>query len=287
MIFLVILIALFAWFVLFMKSKIHLFETFTDVNSILSNSRHFNNYIANIHPSMYRSKIENYNNTNFFKTYISNLRLPTLNEKAILNKYIPICEKILKENGLNKLANIPWKFLISKKGLEMNMPYTLSNYIIINELTLINLIRDKGNNANFITTLIHEKIHILQRINQGKFNTFYRQQYSFIGSKIHFNGVPLQYKKQYMTNPDSNSDFWLYKINGVYYYPILIKKGAYVKSIAFNKSGNIDLDKFKQKLGYSRHISFYHPNEIFACEDTDMIIEKNIKKQYLKLFNSL
>ena len=286
MIFLVILIILFAWLVLFMKSKVHLLEPFVDISSLLNNSQHFNNYIKNIHPNMYKSKIVNYK-SDFRKSYIKQLRFPKINELEVLNKYSSICQEIFKVNNLTQLSIIPWYFIISNKNIEMGMPYTLGSYIIINELTLINLLRHLTINHNFINTLIHEKIHILQRINQVEFNKFYKSNYDFIGPKIHITDVPLQYRKIYMSNPDSNEDFWLYKISGVYYYPILIKNGNNVKSIGCNKSGTIDLDILKRQLKYSNHISIYHPNEIFACLVTDMILSKNIKKPYLQLFNSL
>ena len=38
-----------------------------------------------------------------------------------------------------------------------------------------------------------------------------------------------------MTNPDSNFDYWLYKIGDKIFYPLLVKRGNYVKSIAINK----------------------------------------------------
>ena len=286
MIILVIIIILFAWFVLFMKSKIHLFEPFQNLNNLLVNSKHFNNYIRNIHPLMYKVKIKNFNNTNFLKTYIDHLRVPNQNELNILNRHIIKCNKILKKNNLYKLLKLPWLFLVSKRGLEMNMPYTLSNYIVINKSTLENLNAFRQINANFINTLIHEKIHIFQRINQAKFNSFYKRNYTFIVKKINIREVPLQYKKMYMSNPDSNSDFWLYKINNKIYYPILVKNGPFVKSIGINRQGRVDLAFFKKKLGYKSHISFYHPNEIFACEVTDMILDYNIKKPHYKLLNN-
>ena len=91
----------------------------------------------------------------------------------------------------------------------MNMPYTLSNYIVINEKSIKNLSQFNEISDNFVNTLIHEKIHIIQRINQAQFNEFYKKNYSFIYKKIHIKEVPLQYRKIYMSNPDSNKDFWL------------------------------------------------------------------------------
>ena len=41
--------------------------------------------------------------------------------------------------------------------------------------------------------------------------------------------------------------------------------------MAFGKFGKLDLDVYKKQLGYQNDISFYHPNEIFACETTNMI----------------
>ena len=48
--------------------------------------------------------------------------------------------------------------------------------------------------------------------------------------------------------------------------------------MAFGKFGKLDLDVYKKQLGYQNDISFYHPNEIFACETTNMISRFKIKK---------
>lgn len=296
MIFFVILIALFSWFVLFMKSKIHLFEPFANVNTMLANSTHFTNYIKNVHPYMYSSKIKNYtpnttsnvaNRDKFFREYMGHLRLPRHSESGLLNKYVIICNKILMDNKLHYVTKVPWVFIVSKKGLEMGMPYTLSNYIVINETTLAKLTRVDKIDQTFVNTLIHEKIHVIQRLNQAKFNRFYTKTFTFIGKKIQIEDVPLQYAKIFMSNPDSNEDFWLYRINNSLYYPILVKDGDYVKSIAINSTHSLDLSKFKSKLGYKSHISFYHPNEIFACQVADMILEMKIPSSYSKLLNNL
>jgi hypothetical protein len=236
---------------------------------------------------MYRVKIKNFSGFDFKKAYLQKLRQPTQKELFILSKYVQLTNKIFKLNKLNYIRTIPWLFLVSKNGLEMNMPYTLSNYIVINETQLFNLNRFEQINRNFINTLIHEKIHIVQRINQAKFNIFYRQHYTFLDKKIDIKDVPLQYKKIYMSNPDSNKDFWLYRINSNIYYPLLVKKGNRVKSIAVTKNRKIDLDYFKRKLNYNNHVSFYHPNEIFACTVTDMILENSIPQKYFKLLNNI
>ena len=74
MILLLFLIILFAYFVLVMKRNIHLFEPFTNFNSILKNSSHFNSYIKSIHPEMYSVKIKNLNKNSFYTQYLDKLR---------------------------------------------------------------------------------------------------------------------------------------------------------------------------------------------------------------------
>ena len=129
---------------------------------------------------------------------------------------------------MHRLNNIPWLFLISKTGLEMNMPYTLSNYIVINEKSIKNLSQFNEISDNFVNTLIHEKIHIIQRINQAQFNEFYAKRIIALFIKKYI-------LKRYLYNIEKyiclilivNKDFWLYRINNKVYYPILIKRGSF------------------------------------------------------------
>ena len=64
-----------------------------------------------------------------------------------------------------------------------------------------------------------------------------------------------------MTNPDSNFDFWIYKINGRDYYPILQKTELGYEDIGYSVSGNeiIDLLDLKTNMGFRYDVSFDHP----------------------------
>ena len=77
-------------------------------------------------------------------------------------------------NFINKISNkytlitsTNWNFIKLSNNLELNMPFTLENYIVLNEdlLNTINKsIYKKENITDHCEMLIHEKIHIYKEI---------------------------------------------------------------------------------------------------------------------------
>ena len=91
-------------------------------------------------------------------------------------------------------------------------------------------------------------------------------------------------------NPDSNNTIWIYKMDGKKYIPLLVSIDNTIKSIGFNKdllSDKIDLTILKSRLGYSSRISFYHPNEVFACDVTEQLILGNLDSEYRQFLSNL
>ena len=133
-------------------------------------------------------------------------------------------------------------------------------------------------------------MHVIQRNNQDKFNKFYKKKYhNFIDSQIDEN-IPESLAKIYMNNPDSNNTIWIYKMDGKKYIPLLVSIDNTIKSIGFNKdllSDKIDLTILQSRLGYSSSISFYHPNEIFACDVTEQLILGNLESEYRQFLSNL
>ncbi len=259
------------------------------------NSDHFNKYIDSIHPYQYKNKISNFKHDkiskNFKKKYLSLLTCIPKKYMSMLTKYTNKIDNLCLKKQITILNNIPWKFIMSLENLESGMPYTIDNYIILNE----SMLKEEYDNYqyiendNFINTLIHEKIHILQRNYQNQFDEFYLRNYRFLFKKIDIEILPVKIKKIYMTNPDSNSSIWIYKYNNLKLYPILTKNGNYFKDISFktNDLSYFDIKVLKNSLNFDNHISFYHPNEIFACSFSHSLLNDNIEKSCLNFIRSL
>ena len=132
-------------------------------------------------------------------------------------------------------------------------------------------------------------MHILQRYNQTKFNHFYRDTYHFLGRSIPLEQLPKKIKKRYMTNPDSNFLIWIYKYKNNSYFPILSKKGYSYEDIGINtRSGKtIGLDNMRVSNNFSKYISFYHPNEIFACYVSALILKRQSNNSYIRFLKKI
>jgi hypothetical protein len=157
------------------------------------------------------------------------------------------------------------------------MPFTISNKIIVPETKCMNIKTE---------TLIHEKIHVLQRKHQEKFNDLYKKIYPFLLSKCSPNIIPQNLQKINMNNPDGNNTYWIYKSYSKLWFPLLVvdddtklKEYAYLVEYDHIKGEyKIDTteymttDKLLKEL--PSHMSLYHPNEIFACQIAESIYNK-------------
>ena len=291
------------------------------------NSNHFINYLESIHFNMHSKKINDSSISweliknlscskkyrHLKKEYISKLKKIPSKYNYMLNFYTNKCNQFLKKYKI--FFKYKWDFLMSVDGLELNMPFTIDKKIILPIYLLESIYLDFKNNfdvkmlvsssflanqklnfkpdSNFINTLIHEKIHIIQRFNQDTFNSFYMNEYkSFLKNRFDEKSIPEYISKKHMNNPDSNNQYWVYmdysNPNDRYYLPLLIYKNKNVKNYGyFFKSKKLkNINYLRKKLGYKKDVSFYHPNEIFACELSRQLIENKISKSYSKFLIS-
>lgn len=291
------------------------------------NSNHFVNYLESIHFDMHSKKINNsgilWNSiknlscskkySHLKKEYISKLKKVPQKYIYMLSFYTNKCDKLLKRFKI--FFKYDWDFLMSVDGLELNMPFTIDKKIILPKYLLESIYLDFKNNFdvkmivssdflanqklnfkpdnNFINTLIHEKIHIIQRFNQNTFNSFYKNEYKlFLGNRFNERSIPEYIAKKHMNNPDSNNQYWIYidnnNPNDKYYLPLLIYKNKNVRNYGyFFKSKKLkNINYHRKKLGFKKDVSFYHPNEILACELSRQLIENKVSKSYSKFLIS-
>jgi len=288
----IILFFLFSLYLLYPENNNYR-NTTNNINTI--QNTYLDEYLKTVNPHMYNIKVGIHNVSkikyeNFYFIYLLSLKKITKNEKSLLKNIIERADKLIKLVGLKCLQNIPWKFWISHNNLELSMPYTIDNYIIIPKSRLNTISAD---------TLIHEKIHILQRKNQEKFNNYYKKIYPFLFNKIDNKIIPYELDKKHMTNPDGNNTYWIYRIHNKLWLPLLIydKQNNSCIELAYpvlfaNNNVIIDINN-PNKLrnlfpNMPNDISLYHPNEIFACQLASSIVNKRpIDTDLLNMLNSL
>jgi len=205
------------------------------------------------------------------KLYENNLIEFNDNNKEELRRLIKLCnEKLIKYKSL---YNIPWKLCKTTTKLEEGMPHTHTDIIFLSETFF-----KKLNDNSKIVTLIHEKLHIYQRIYKEKTQKLY--------NNFNFSKVPKKNINLRRTNPDLDS--FDYNYNGVLIYSEY-QDDAKKLSDVDTKFISLETDKNKEirqienlaKQGYQNE----HPNEIFASIISDKITKDELDKIFINYIN--
>ena len=189
----------------------------------------------------------------------------------------------------HKLLPLPWNFIKVSKNIEGGMPHTIKDYIVLPEnfLQYLNYSIENNNKSilidNICLTLIHEQMHVFQKMDYSIFKELYQNYWNFDLCEIK---LKKKYLKNQRINPDGY-DNWCYKYNNTNIYPFVYLKNDYkylndVKTSAIT----IENDKINYKKIYdindlNEYNNFfcnvsqnYHPNEISAILLSDLIISK-------------
>ena len=166
-------------------------------------------------------------------------------------KLTELISEIIKDPKFNRRHNSKYSMFVSDfassmkwnllktRNLELNLPCTISNYIIFPESQL----RMK-NWENIKETLMHEQIHILQRQYQDRFNEFYRQLFNnprhnnTRGYEYHLLPIKkelvdytaLEIEHIQIQNPDEDDTEWIIYdgyLNGYYIVPYVVNRNIY------------------------------------------------------------
>jgi hypothetical protein len=148
----IIIIITFLIYLLFFKKTTYIkYLTFNEFTSIINSSEYFNN--MNIYDLQVR---KSKNKDEYFKKYQSGYQTFTIEQKNILLNIVNIIEK--KINKYNNFKNINWIFVKIATNLENSFPHTIGNIIVLSNSFFYTP------TSNQINTIIHEKIHIYQRM---------------------------------------------------------------------------------------------------------------------------
>jgi hypothetical protein len=175
-------------------------------------------------------------------------------------KLAELISEIIKDPKFNRRYNSKYSIFISDfassmkwnllktRNLELNLPCTISNYILFPESQL------KTKNWDRIKeTLMHEQIHILQRQYQDKFNEFYKQLFNnprynnTRGYGYHLLPIKkklvdysaLEIEHIQIQNPDEDDTEWLiydHYLNGYYIVPYIVNRNLYKNMDGFQNN---------------------------------------------------
>ena len=204
------------------------------------------------------------------KLYQNNLIHFSYDDKRDLQKLIKLCnEKLIKYKNL---YNVPWKLCKTTRKLEEGMPHTHTDIIFLSDSFF------RSNEKSKIITLIHEKLHIYQRIRKEKTTKLY--------NNFNFSKTPKKNINLRRTNPDLDS--FDYNYNGVLIYSEFQDDAKSLsdvdtKLISIEKNKNKEIREIQNlaKNGYQNE----HPNEIFASIISEQIVNNNIDKIFVNYIN--
>ena len=228
-------------------------------------------------------------NKNINRYYHSLIRNPTSNEIGQINK---IFMEIKKDIGdkYKPLLDIPIKTYRFSK-LENNFPHTHFNAILIPDIFPLDTSYHTKN------TLLHEKIHIIQRFKRDNFYSLYEKYWNF--RYVTIKNLD-RIDKFSRTNPDGLDNNWVFSHQGIHIILMSMYNKDYKNisdvtsyGIYLDNSNNIIFPIRKKKLGNIKEFTDffgnlngnnYHPNEISADMLAGMLLgEKSNSRAYSKL----
>ena len=115
-----------------------------------------------------------------------------------------------------------------------DLPFTMDKIIFIPESYLNKSIQANTNTNNFIITLVHEQLHILQRYNQIKWDEYIKTHTNWILlSNIQLDKNITYYKTTQVANPDTTypNKIYVYKQSNKLYWGELVKRDSSPKVI--------------------------------------------------------
>ena len=126
-------------------------------------------------------------------------------------------------------AEMPWSFLKVSGTIEGGLPHTRDKHIVFSERTckrLAMLHQSVPERAalSFGSLLVHEQMHVFQRVNPGFFDSLYTDIWGFIKAKG-IESCPWL-EKHHLANPDGVDCCWVFPIqqgeNTIYIWPLLV-----------------------------------------------------------------
>lgn len=209
---------------------------------------------------------KNLNNNN--KSLRQNLiHLDNIYSPSIL-QHIKLKWDILCVNNIllpyKHIYNLSWiiKFLDTKYNIENNYPHTHDDTIFFPSSFF------KLSKKERISLLIHEKIHIYQRYYPIPYHKIILNYYDLQVVQLLDTHDDFEKIRQ---NPDNNQ--LIYSDQGQYTLPLFREDPSSISDVVF-----IDYNVHNKSTKYSKLKKNEHPNETFAYNLTDNILNHNVPK---------
>ena len=246
-----------------------------DKNSaILHIQQHHMTYLTSVFQNPYNHKKHGYSS---FPMFIDALIVPDVSDIQIFKHFLHT--KIIREfwSWKSLLRKYPWKFIIVKDNIENGFPHTIYDTIILPEHCFL---------SPNVETIIHERIHVIQKLHPTMFNNLYVKHWNFRKlNKTHLISKSLLLRER--INPDGMSHWYMPISKRKILVPLcLLKENSqtlgdveYVLveidlSTRLNKIYNMNTKHFNYFTFFDGDLQNYHPDESSANLLSKLICEK-------------
>ena len=195
------------------------------------------------------------------KIYLENLTDFTEEEKEKLTNLIEHANDITEK--FNRFHSVPWRLARTSSKIENGFPHTIGRIIYISDEFLNKSRKYK------LQTIIHEKLHLFQRIYPQETQRLY-EDLEFI--KIKKINDPLR-----RHNPDL--DDYDYEYRGVRVYNKF--KNENPDSLSDGNTVYLPYTKNIVNKMITKNYNNEHPNEIFAHLISKQIVKKNLNNKFV------
>ena len=172
------------------------------------------------------------------KRYQAGVREFTNEEKEAIRRCVEKLYPALKDR-YPLFAETPWSFLKVSGNIEGGLSHTRDKHIVFSERTCSRIARlyqtDPERAAlSFGRLLVHEQMHVFQRVNPVFFDSLYTDIWGFIKAK-EIESCPWL-EKHHLANPDGIDCCWVFPIqreeNMIYIQPLLVfAEGEHLKQM--------------------------------------------------------
>lgn len=245
-------------------------------------------YFGTIFPleTYYKSNKQTFRKELLPTLYQNNTFEWTENEMLKIKEYIENIIIILQDAGYYVLSNLSWKFVKLSHKLEWGYPFTIGDTIILPNDDIDFITNSEKMQLEFTNTLIHEQIHVFQKINLSIFDNFYINNWNWIPNQQI--NIRSEDKERIVHNPDGMDIKWIWKcpdtdeyiFQSLYLQPPPKKEHSFkdkiierrwmlseaetnAKRSIYNLQSIVeDIPCFQTYLPGKNHM--YHPHEMFA-----------------------
>lgn len=245
----------------------------------------------------------------------------TPEEASALKGYIAVIEANLKPLYPG-LVEMPWRFVKVDNSIEGGLPHTRGNVIVLSQ-SLLTSIKETAQSGKWdlgiMNVLIHEQIHVIQRVKATVFEKLYEDAWGFRKAAT-IKGASTWLAQHQIVNPDGVDVQWVWPVPDTsrVIWPRVILDGESETpvmpddfrmigieltttndgyAVATEKNGTPKYRSLRDEPGYMQKFgnisSIYHPNEIAAdylanLALLDCLIDKDrIPKEQLAMVEKL